>query len=94
MQLPRWQVYCTDTTEVNALAFDLGDIRVYFSYNTPIAFRYIPKTGTQTLSKTIVRENTWGPTTGKHMSAIDGGDKKSRVSSSQFETLLQELLDN
>jgi len=58
--------------------FSAGGIDVYFSYRTPIAFR-TPSTGL------VVRVNEWGPTTGKHLSAIDGGDKSARVAGVDFE---------
>jgi hypothetical protein len=42
----------------------------------------------------VVRENSWGPTTGKHLNAIDRGNKKGRVSSDQFESLYQTAMEN
>ena len=43
----------------------------YYSYATPVAFeRY---------GKLFVSENVWSRTTGKHLTQIDGGDKKSRI---------------
>ena len=38
----------------------------------------------------VVRENNWGPTTGKHLNAIDGGDKKARLSADAFEAKYRE----
>jgi len=38
----------------------------------------------------VVRQNDWGPTTGKHLKWIDGGDKKNRVDSETFEKLWAE----
>jgi hypothetical protein len=61
---------------------------VWFSYETAIALRS-GKTGT-----TIVRENVWGTTTGKHLATIDGGDKQAkeqRVTGEQFEEILASL---
>lgn len=56
----------------------------YFSYQTCIAFR-TPKTGL------VVRENSWGPTTGKHLNWIDGGRKKDRIGHTRFEALLETI---
>jgi hypothetical protein len=56
----------------------IGDTVLYFSYRTLIAYRH-PRAGR------VVSENVWGPTTGKHLNAIDGGDKKSRLDRSAFE---------
>lgn len=89
MKLPTWSTYCQNTIAVNALVFDLGPIAVYFSYKTPIAY---------TIGvKTIVCQNEWGPTTGKHLNAIDGGTpqtKKDRIPRSEFESLLSNALEN
>jgi len=72
---------------VHALCFSVGDLDVYFSYQTPVAFR-----GPSTNYRIVVRENVWGPTTGRHLNAIDDGDKKSRVGGREFEKLLAEAL--
>jgi len=39
-----------------------------------------------------VSENVWGPTTGKHLNWIDGGDKKSRLPYNQFQAEWEECL--
>lgn len=85
MNLPNFSTYCNNTTAANALVFDLGPITVWYSYKTPVAFRVIG-------SPTVVRENEWGPTTGKHLNAIDDGDKSSRVSGERFEAELKAAL--
>jgi hypothetical protein len=61
----------------------VGGLRLEFSYRTVIAF-YGP-------DDSAVRENVWGPTTGKHLNAIDGGDKESkaaRIPGPEFEQRL------
>ena len=66
---------------------DLGKVCVWFSYETPVAFK-------EDKFHTIVRENVWGPTTGKHLNYIDGGDKEAkarRVSSEDFNAALKGL---
>ena len=73
----------------NFTCVDLGDLSVWFSYETPIAFEVYGQ-------PRVVRENIWGPTTGKHLNAIDGGDKEAkarRVSSDEFNRALVEGLD-
>ncbi len=87
MELPSFDTYCDNTTAANAQVFDIGYLRVWYSYKTPVAFMVLgqPK---------VVRENDWGPTTGKHLNAIDGGDKRSRVPSADFELLLAEALQD
>lgn len=86
MELPTFETYCPNTTAANALRFDFGPITVWYSYKTPVAFRSNIGAGR------LVRENEWGPTTGKHLNAIDGGDKASRIPGSQFETILRDTL--
>ena len=73
----------------NFTCVDLGDLSVWFSYETPIAFEVYGQ-------PRVVRENIWGFTTGKHLNAIDGGDKEAkarRVSSDEFNRALVEGLD-
>ena len=83
LEFPAFEVYCdyqSNNYGVNALCFTLPQGRFWFSYKTLVAF--------WTLGEgRVVRENEWGPTTGKHLNAIDGGDKKERVSSHDFEIL-------
>jgi hypothetical protein len=70
----------------HCLYFEIGSLTIYFSYQTIVAFRS-PETGL------IVTMNDWGPTTGKHLNRIDGGDKSSRYARPAFETLLRETLE-
>jgi hypothetical protein len=83
--LPSFETYCDNTTAVNALLFDLGcGLLVWFSYRTPVAFALH--------GEKVVRRNEWGPTTGKHLNAIEP-DKRRRVSSEAFEAALTEALE-
>lgn len=87
MQLPSFSTYCDNTTKGNALVFCVDGVDIYYSYQTPVAFRTAD-------GVTVVRENAWGPTTGKHLNAIDGGDraaKAARVSGAEFERMLSAL---
>ena len=79
--------YSSDNYGVNSLAFDLGSIEIFFSYQTPVAF-ITAKTGL------VVRENDWSTTTGKHLNWIDNGDKKARITGEEFEKRLQEALES
>ena len=75
--------YSSGNYGAHALYFSIpGKGRIYFSYKTPVAFD-----GPNGL---VVRENDWSTTTGKHLNAIDNGDKKTRVSSAEFERLFAE----
>lgn len=70
----------------NFTKINIGTVTVWFSYDTPIAFR--------ASGERVVRENIWSTTTGKHLNYIDGGDKEAkerRVSSDEFNRALDEL---
>ena len=73
------------TTGSNFTEVSFDNLTIWTSYRTVIAFR-TPKTGK------VVRENDWGPTTGKHLNAIDGGEKSSRLPGEKFEALLNDAL--
>lgn len=60
-------------------------VSYWFSYRTCVAFNLHDGRGP------IVRENEWGPTTGKHLNYIDDGDKASRVSGEVFALLVRDL---
>ncbi len=62
----------------------LGNLTLYFSYKTIVAF--------EDGFKTIVRVNDWGNTTGRHLNCIDNGNKADRVVSEKFEELLKMVL--
>jgi hypothetical protein len=64
------------------MAVEVGNLTVYFSYKTPVA--YCDGNGL------VCRENDWGPTTGKHLNAIT--DKFNRIPGEQFEDRLREAL--
>lgn len=76
--------YSSDNYGAHCLVFtDAAGVTCWFSYKTLVAFR---KPG----GSLVVRQNDWGPTTGKHLNWIDGGDKASRVNSRRFGELLDE----
>ena len=68
----------------NHAAVSFENLTIWFSYRTPIAFM-TPKTGR------VCRENSWGPTTGKHLNAVDE-DKSKRIAGAEFERRLAEIL--
>jgi hypothetical protein len=77
-QLPRLSV------DNNSAVLDIGTLRLYFSYQTVIAFH--DGDGLK------VSENLWSTTTGKHLNAIDDGDKKNRLPRDTFENALKAAL--
>lgn len=70
--------YKSDNYGIHCLQVTLGPITLWFSYKTLVAFRVAGES-------MVVRQNDWGPTTGKHLKWIDDGDKKSRVSAEEFQ---------
>ena len=87
-ELPSFRSYGDYSSQgygAHALQFRIGGLTVWFSYQTPVAFCH-------GMGQKIVRQNNWGPTTGKHLNWIDGGDKHSRVNSETFERLLTEAM--
>lgn len=62
----------------------VGNLRLEFSYSTVIAF-FGP-------DDSAVSENVWGPTTGKHLNNVDGGNKKDRTKRDEFVTRLDAQL--
>lgn len=67
----------------NFTEVSIGGCAFYFSYETCIAFNLG--------GYWVVRENEWGPTTGKHLNYIDNGEKSSRISGEDFERRLSLL---
>lgn len=78
--------YSSENYGAHCLVIEIGQFTVWFSYQTPVAFQCPDH-------PRVVRENQWGPTTGKHLNWIDNGDKKSRVSSERFEQLWAEQVN-
>ncbi len=74
-----------DSTVPNMTVVVIGELTLWFSYKTVIAAR-APGFGR------IVSENYWSATTGNHLNAIDGGNKKNRLKSDEFEAVLQDIL--
>ena len=70
---------------VNKNVVTLGNLRIWFSYETPVGYQ-LP------LGGRVVRENDWSTTTGKLLNELEP-DKKKRISGSQFEAQLQAILD-
>lgn len=68
----------------NAKGVSIGDIDLYFSYKTIIAYRS-PKTGL------VIRKNDWSTTTGGHLNSISE-DKSIRITGEDFEKKLNETL--
>lgn len=65
----------------------IGNLVVYFSYRTPVAF--------DDGGNIAVSKNMWGVTTGGHLNAIDaqyGRSREQRISRAEFEHLYHLML--
>lgn len=81
MQMPKFSCYVRHTSNnygLNSLCSEADGRDFYFSYRTLVAFR--GRDG-----RLIVRQNDWGPTTGRHLNTIDNGRKDARLASDAFE---------
>jgi hypothetical protein len=76
--------YSSDNYGVNCLRVCIGNLTLYFSYQTVVAFR-------SNELGLVIRENDWSTTTGKHLNWIDP-EKKIRISGEEFEKLLSKTL--
>lgn len=76
------------TDRPNFAIVEVGSLELAFSYRTIVAFR-------DGWGAWTVRENEWGPTTGKHLNYIDGGErgnKANRLSGEEFGRRLNEIM--
>jgi hypothetical protein len=76
--------YASSNYGAHSLEVSVGNLTVYFSYKTPVAF-HTPQDGT------VCRVNDWAQTTGKHLNWIEP-DKKKRIPSDEFEKRFAETL--
>jgi hypothetical protein len=76
--------YSSGNYGAHCMRLEIGTLALYFSYQTVIAF--------DDGHGTKVRKNSWSSTTGKHLNAIDGGNKKERLSPGEFEQELNAVL--
>ena len=82
--------YSSSNYGANAICVELGERTIYFSYDTIVAFRGTNSKGER--FPLTVSANCWGPTTGKHLNAIDYGQKDKRLPREEFEKKLVEFL--
>ena len=58
------------------------NLKVYYSYTTPVALEID--------GQLKVSENQWSVTTGRHLTWIDGGNKKGRLKREEFNQLVKQ----
>ena len=74
------------SAENNAKVIKINGMSFYFSYETLVAVN--------TGNELKVLQNYWGPTTGKHLNAIDGGDKEAkdkRLDKDAFDAFVKQI---
>lgn len=77
--------YSSDNYGLNTMEVKIGSLTLYYSYETIVAFRDYDL-------GLVVSTNIWSTTTGKHLSWIDGGNKKNRLDHNDFVEKLNETL--
>ncbi len=70
---------------VNKNKVTLGNLSIWFSYETPVAYRF-------GYDDIVVRENDWSKTTGKLLNELQP-DKSLRLTGEQFEHQLNTILN-
>jgi hypothetical protein len=76
--------YQSSNYGVNSLCVDLGDLRLYYSYETIVAYE-------DTKDGIVCSVNVWTVTTGKHLNWICP-NKKLRVKNDDFNKMLEQAL--
>lgn len=71
----------------NLTKVDTGDISIYFSYETPVAFE------DNRTYELAISENVWSNTTGKHLNSLNP-NKDLRIPREEFEARLDAALAN
>ena len=82
--------YRSENYGAHVMRIDVGSLTLWFSYDTVVAFA--APNGNSSFRNVNVSENCWGPTTGKHLNTIDGGNKRSRIKRADFEAALEAVL--
>jgi len=70
-------------TTKNLYSDYVNGYQVYYSYNTAVGIRY-PN------NDLYLSENVWSTTTGRHLTWIDGGNKKGRLKREEFNQLVKQ----
>lgn len=78
------QIRLENLGTVNKNCVTLGDLTIWFSYETPVGYKCRS-------SSPVVRENEWGPTTGKLLKLLEP-DHNKRVSGAEFMKGLDAIL--
>lgn len=72
------------TISANLTKFSLGNLDIFFSYNTAVAFE-------DGQANQVISQNKWSTTTGKHLSIINK-DVSDRIPYEQFTKELEKAI--
>jgi len=75
------------TDRPNFTRIEIEGRTLWYSYRTLIAFNAYNGSGP------VVRENVWGPTTGKHLNYVDGGDTEAKAARLNTEAFQQAVTE-
>jgi len=73
------------TVSANLTKFSLGNLDIYFSYSTAVAFE-------DGQANQVISQNKWSSTTGKHLSIINK-DVADRIPYDQFKKELKKAIE-
>jgi hypothetical protein len=91
-------MHCKYPTErPNFVIISLPDCDLAFSYETLVGVRgFLIQHGKHAdayrFRQWLVAENTWGPTTGKHLNYLDNGHKEDRVDQAVVESVANDII--
>ena len=85
--------YKSSNYGVNTLLVDLGNLKLWYSYRTIVAFQDCTKPLSRHNPLPIVSQNQWSRTTGKHLNWIDRGYKEAKVDRLPREKFESKLFD-
>jgi hypothetical protein len=79
--IENWGKYTNNNYGFNTRLVKTGNINLYYSYDTIVAYY-------DNVDGLVVSKNKWGVTTGKHLNWIDGGNKQARKDYATFSAML------
>lgn len=75
-----------NTVHTNLNKVSLGNLDIFFSYNTAVAFE-------NNQGDLVVTQNQWSRTTGSHLTLIDKGAVEDRIPYEEFKKALKREIE-
>ena len=77
--------YASDNYGVNTKLLITTKMNIWYSHDTIVAYK-------DDVDGLVVRQNDWGPTTGKHLNWIDNKNHKGRLPHQEFIAKLEQAM--